>query len=47
MVMGGPGGATAESFLLPLTLGITVVSFVPTATIACRRARTGSAATPP
>jgi len=34
MVMGGPGGATAESFLLPLILGITVVSFVLTATIA-------------
>jgi NO-binding membrane sensor protein with MHYT domain len=27
MVMGGPGGATAESFLLPLILGITVISF--------------------
>jgi NO-binding membrane sensor protein with MHYT domain len=34
MVMGGAGGATAESFLLPLILGITVVSFVLTATIA-------------
>jgi NO-binding membrane sensor protein with MHYT domain len=34
MVMGGPSGATAESFLLPLILGITVVSFVLTATIA-------------
>jgi hypothetical protein len=31
--MGGPGGATAESFLLPLILGITVISFVLTATI--------------
>jgi NO-binding membrane sensor protein with MHYT domain len=27
MVMGGPGGATAESFLLPLVIGITVISF--------------------
>jgi NO-binding membrane sensor protein with MHYT domain len=34
MVMGGPGGATAESFLLPLMIGITVVSFVLTATVA-------------
>jgi NO-binding membrane sensor protein with MHYT domain len=34
MIMGGPSGATAESFLLPLILGITVVSFVLTATIA-------------
>jgi NO-binding membrane sensor protein with MHYT domain len=34
MVMGGAGGATAESFLLPLVIGITVVSFVLTATIA-------------
>jgi len=34
MVMGGSGGATAESFLLPLILGITVVSFILTATIA-------------
>ena len=34
MVMGGAGGATAESFLLPLILGITVISFVLTATIA-------------
>jgi NO-binding membrane sensor protein with MHYT domain len=33
MVMGGPGGATAESFLLPLILGITIISFVLTATI--------------
>jgi NO-binding membrane sensor protein with MHYT domain len=33
MVMGGGGGATAESFLLPLILGITIVSFVLTATI--------------
>ena len=33
MVMGGPGGATAESFVLPLVLGITVVSFILTATI--------------
>jgi NO-binding membrane sensor protein with MHYT domain len=33
MVMGGPGGASAESFLLPLVLGITVVSFILTATI--------------
>jgi NO-binding membrane sensor protein with MHYT domain len=34
MIMGGPGGATAESFLLPLILGITVVSFALTATMA-------------
>jgi len=34
MVMGGSGGATAESFLLPLVLGISIVSFVLTATIA-------------
>jgi NO-binding membrane sensor protein with MHYT domain len=34
MVMGGPGGATAESFLLPLILGISVVSFILIATIA-------------
>ena len=34
MMMGGAGGATAESFLLPLILGITVISFVLTATIA-------------
>jgi NO-binding membrane sensor protein with MHYT domain len=34
MIMGGPGGATAESFLLPLIIGITVVSFALTATIA-------------
>lgn len=34
MVMGGTGGATAESFLLPLILGITVISFVLTAAIA-------------
>jgi NO-binding membrane sensor protein with MHYT domain len=34
MVMGSAGGATAESFLLPLILGITVISFVLTATIA-------------
>jgi NO-binding membrane sensor protein with MHYT domain len=33
MVMGGPGGATAESFLLPLILGITIITFVLTATI--------------
>jgi NO-binding membrane sensor protein with MHYT domain len=33
MVMGGGGGATAESFLLPLIIGITVVSFVMTAGI--------------
>jgi NO-binding membrane sensor protein with MHYT domain len=34
MIMGGPSGATAESFLLPLILGITVISFALTATIA-------------
>jgi NO-binding membrane sensor protein with MHYT domain len=34
MVMGGSGGATAESFLLPLIIGITVVTFVMIATIA-------------
>jgi NO-binding membrane sensor protein with MHYT domain len=34
MVMGGSGGATAESFLLPLILGISSVSFVLTATVA-------------
>ena len=34
MVMGGSGGATAESFLLPLILGITVVTFLLTASIA-------------
>ena len=34
MVMGGGGGATAESFLLPLVLGISIVSFILTATIA-------------
>jgi NO-binding membrane sensor protein with MHYT domain len=34
MVMGGSGGATAESFLLPLILGISVVSFISIATIA-------------
>lgn len=34
MVMGGPGTATAESFLLPLIIGITIVPFVLTATIA-------------
>jgi NO-binding membrane sensor protein with MHYT domain len=34
MVMGGTGGATAESFLLPLILGISVVAFVLIATIA-------------
>jgi len=33
MVMGGTGGATAESFLLPLILGISIVTFVLTATI--------------
>jgi len=33
MVMGGGGGATAESFLLPLIIGITVVSFIMTAGI--------------
>jgi NO-binding membrane sensor protein with MHYT domain len=34
MVMGGTGGATAESFLLPLVIGISVVAFILTATIA-------------
>ncbi|HTS96356.1 MAG TPA: MHYT domain-containing protein, partial [Streptosporangiaceae bacterium] len=34
MVMGGSGGATAESFLLPLILGISIVAFVLTATVA-------------
>lgn len=34
MVVGGSGGATAESFLLPLILGISSVSFVLTATVA-------------
>jgi NO-binding membrane sensor protein with MHYT domain len=34
MVMGGSGGATAESFLLPLILGISVLSFICIATIA-------------
>jgi Bacterial signalling protein N terminal repeat len=33
MVMGGSSGATAESFLLPLIIGIAVVTFVMTATI--------------
>jgi NO-binding membrane sensor protein with MHYT domain len=33
MVMGGSGGATAASFLLPLVLGISVVSFLLTANI--------------
>jgi NO-binding membrane sensor protein with MHYT domain len=33
MVMGSTSGATAESFLLPLVIGIAVVSFVLTATI--------------
>jgi NO-binding membrane sensor protein with MHYT domain len=33
MVMGSSGGATAESFLLPLIIGIAVISFVMTATI--------------
>jgi len=33
MVMGSGSGATAESFLLPLIIGIAVVSFVMTATI--------------
>jgi len=32
--MGGAGGATAESFLLPLILGISIVAFVLIATIA-------------
>jgi NO-binding membrane sensor protein with MHYT domain len=34
MVMGGAGGATAENFLLPLVLGISVLAFILTATIA-------------
>ena len=34
MVMGSSGGATAESFLLPLILGISIVTFVLTATVA-------------
>jgi len=34
MVMGGAGGATAESFLLPLIIGMTVLTFVLIATIA-------------
>jgi NO-binding membrane sensor protein with MHYT domain len=34
MVMGGAGGATAESFLLPLILGISVTAFILIATIA-------------
>jgi NO-binding membrane sensor protein with MHYT domain len=33
MVMGGSGGSTAESFLLPLILGISVLSFISIATI--------------
>ena len=33
MVMGSTGGATAESFLLPLILGISVVTFALTATV--------------
>jgi NO-binding membrane sensor protein with MHYT domain len=34
MVMGGASGANAESFLLPLVIGISVVAFIVTATIA-------------
>jgi len=34
MVMGGAGGATAESFLLPLIIGISIVSFLLSATVA-------------
>jgi NO-binding membrane sensor protein with MHYT domain len=34
MIMGGAAGATAESFLLPLIIGITVISFALTATMA-------------
>jgi len=34
MVMGGTGGATAESFLLPLIIGISVTSFLLSATVA-------------
>jgi NO-binding membrane sensor protein with MHYT domain len=33
MVMGGTGGATAESFLLPLILGISIVAFALTAAV--------------
>jgi len=33
MVMGGGGGASAESFLLPLIIGVSVVSFIMTAGI--------------
>jgi NO-binding membrane sensor protein with MHYT domain len=32
-VMGSAGGATAESFLLPLIIGISVIAFMLTATI--------------
>jgi NO-binding membrane sensor protein with MHYT domain len=34
MVMGGGGGATAESFLLPLIIGISVVAFMMSAAVA-------------
>jgi NO-binding membrane sensor protein with MHYT domain len=34
MVMGGGGGATAEGFLLPLIIGISVVSFLLSVTVA-------------
>jgi NO-binding membrane sensor protein with MHYT domain len=34
MVMGGGGGASAESFLLPLIIGISVVSFMMSAAVA-------------
>jgi NO-binding membrane sensor protein with MHYT domain len=34
MVMGGAGGANAENFLLPLILGISILCFILTATIA-------------
>jgi NO-binding membrane sensor protein with MHYT domain len=34
MVMGGGGGASAESFLLPLVIGISIVSFLLSATVA-------------
>jgi hypothetical protein len=34
MVMGTSGGATAENFLLPLILGISILAFVLTATLA-------------
>jgi NO-binding membrane sensor protein with MHYT domain len=34
MVMGSGGGATAESFLLPLVIGISIIAFLLTATIA-------------